>query len=71
MKELCPFVVPVQEGLEPNFPFCKMRGKSIKAIHTSPTGLHKCEACPVEKMATQFCELDVERAEFDQVWGSQ
>lgn len=70
-KELCPFVVPVTKGLEPNFPMCRLTGRAIGARHPSPTGYQKCETCPVGDYCTDFCELAVSREKFDKVWADR
>lgn len=68
-KELCPFVVPVQKGLVPDVPLCRLTGKNIAPRHASPTGFQKCHTCPVGNYCTDFCELAVSRKKFDERWG--
>lgn len=72
MKEICPFAVPVQDGLEPRFPFCRATGQSIQARFESPTGYQKCGNCRIGD-TNQYCELtgDLTKKFIDQINSKQ
>jgi len=68
MKEICPFAVPMKEGLEPQYPFCRETGLPIKPIFKSPTGFHRCGDCPLGGSTSNYCEIKIDRSEFRRLY---
>ncbi|MGA3292079.1 MAG: hypothetical protein ABSC49_02985 [Candidatus Microgenomates bacterium] len=66
-QNLCPNVVPVIKGLEPQIPLCRETGQSIKAIYKSPTGFQKSSGCRMGGLADAYCKLTVAKEQLDEL----